>query len=77
MSSLVDITYQLIESAETNAINLKKLNSIDINELTEEEFKEFQKVIEELEISISKVDYLLKMTETVVLPENKRRLNER
>lgn len=77
MSSLVDITYQLIENAETNAINLKKLNSINIDDLTEEEFKEYQDAIEELEISISKVDYLLKMTETVVLPENKRRLNER
>lgn len=77
MSSLVDITYQLIENAETNIESLRKLNAINIDDLTPSEFAKYQTVVEELEISISKIDYLLKMTETVVLPENKRRINER
>lgn len=77
MATLIDITYKMIEHAETNRENLKRLNTINIDELTASEFLEYSNTIEELETSISKIDYLLKMTETVVLPENKRRLNKR
>jgi hypothetical protein len=77
MSSLIDITYKMIEHAETNRENLKQLNLINLDELSHDEFLEYSNVIEELETSISKIDYLLKMTETIVLPENKRRLNKR
>lgn len=77
MSSLIDITYKMIEHAETNRENLKQLNLINLDDLSHDEFLEYSNVIEELETSISKIDYLLKMTETIVLPENKRRLNKR
>jgi hypothetical protein len=77
MASLIDITYKMIELSENNRENLKRLNSINMDELNPAEFIEYSSAIEELETSISKIDYLLKMTETVVLPENKRRLNKR
>jgi len=77
MASLIDTTYVLLDQAQNTKENLKKLNSINIEELTPEEFIEYEKIVEELEMSITKIDYLLKMTETVVLPENKRRLNTR